>query len=66
MVPFTYLLLREGSSRGACLKLAYLFNRILRISSLLETIWGAWSFPRIPVLKLVFLETEDVCLRDFR
>ena len=40
---------------GACLKLAYLCNRILGISSLLETIWGARSFPRFPVLKLVFL-----------
>ena len=54
-VPLTYLLLREGSSWGACLKLAYLFNRILGISSLLEMIWGPWSFPRVPVLKLVFL-----------
>ena len=25
--------------------MAYLFNRILGISSLLEMIWGAWSFP---------------------
>ena len=32
-----------------------LFNRILGISSLLETIWVAWGFPRVPVLKLVFL-----------
>ena len=36
-------------------KVAYLFNRILGISSLLEMIWGAWSVPRVPVLKLVFL-----------
>ena len=35
--------------------LAYLFNRILGISSLLEMIWGAWGFPRVAVLKLVFL-----------
>ena len=54
-VPLTYVLVREGSSSGACLKLALLFNRILGISSLLETILGAWSFPRVPVLKLVFL-----------
>ena len=40
---------------SAYLKLDYLFNRILGISSLLETIWYAWSFPRVPVLKLVFL-----------
>ena len=39
----------------SCGMLAYLFNRILGISSLLETIWGAWSFPRDPVLKLVLL-----------
>ena len=38
--------------------LAYLFNRILGISSLLETISGAWSFPRVPVLKLVSYTLE--------
>ena len=36
-------------------KLALLFNRILRISSLLETIRGAWSCPRVAVLKLIFI-----------
>ena len=51
----TYLLLREGYSWGACGKLAYFFNRILGIRSLLEMIWRPWSFPRVPVLKLVFL-----------
>ena len=54
-VPLTYLFLREGSSLSACGKLAYFFNRILGIISLLETIWGNWSFPRAPVLKLLFL-----------
>ena len=54
-VPLTYLLLREGSSWGACGKLAYLFNRILEIRSFLETISGAWSFPRVAVLKFMFL-----------
>ena len=54
-VPLRYLLLREGSSWGACGKLAYQFNRILGISSLLETIWGAWGFPRAAVLKLIFI-----------
>ena len=39
-VLFTYRLLRELSSWGACGKLAYLFNRILGITSLLEMIWG--------------------------
>ena len=53
--PLTYLLLREGYSWGACGKLAYFFNRILGSRSLLEMIWHPWSFPRIPVLKLVFL-----------
>ena len=37
-VPLTYLLLRERSSWGAFGKLAYLFNRILGISSPLQTI----------------------------
>ena len=45
-VPLTYLLLRECSSWGACEKLAYLFNKILGISSLLQMIWVAWSFPQ--------------------
>ena len=49
-VPLTYLLLREGYSLGACGKLAYLFNGILGIRSLLEMIWHAWSFPQVPVL----------------
>ena len=38
--------------------MAYLFNRILGISCLLETIWGAWSFPRVPVLNLVSYRLE--------
>ena len=53
--PLTYVLLREGSSWGACGKLAYFFNRILGIRSFLEMIWRPWSFPPVPVLKLVFL-----------
>ena len=53
--PLTYLLLREGYSWGACGKLAYFFNRILGIRSLLEMIWRAWSSLPVPVLKLVFL-----------
>ena len=53
--PLTYLLLREGYSWGACGMLAYFFNRILGICSLLEIIWRPWSFPRVPVLKLLFL-----------
>ena len=58
-VPVTYLLLREWYSWGACGKLAYLFNKILGIHSLLEMIWCPWSFPRVPVLKLVFLYIWD-------
>ena len=50
------ILISEGRLLlGTCGKVAYLFNRMLGISSLLEMIWGAWSFPRVPVLKLVFL-----------
>ena len=52
----SHILIAEGSfSCGACGEVANLFNRILGISSLLEMIWIAWSFPRVPVLKLVFL-----------
>ena len=58
--PLTYLFLREWYSWGACGKLAYLFNRILGIRSLLEMIWRPWSFPRVPVLKLVLL-----CIREW-
>ena len=54
-VPLTYILLREGCTWGDCGKLAYLCNRILEVHSLLEMIWCPWSFPRVPVLKLVFL-----------
>ena len=54
-VPLTYLLLREGYTWATCGKLPYLFNRILGICSLLEMIWLPWSFPRVPVLKFVFL-----------
>ena len=53
--PLTYLLLREGYSWPACGKLAYFFNRFLWIRSLPEMICRPWSFPRVPVLKLVFL-----------
>ena len=60
----TYLLLREGYSWGAWLKLAYIFNRILGIRSLLEIIWWPWSFPRVPVLKLVFLSIWDGYIRE--
>ena len=27
-------------------------------------IWGAWSFPRVAVLILIFISTWDVCLRE--
>ena len=38
-----------------CGNLAYLFSQCQGTSSDLETIWGAWSFPRVAVLKLPFL-----------
>ena len=57
--PLTYLLLREGYSWVACVKLAYIFNRILGTCSLLEMIWCPWSSPRVPVLKLLFLWIRD-------
>ena len=63
-VPLTYLWLREGYSWGASANLDYLFNRILGIRSLLKMIWRPWSFPRVPMLKLVFLSIWDGCLRE--
>ena len=62
--PLTYLLLREASTWRACGKLAYLFSRSHGITSPLEMIWGARSFPRVAVLKLMFLQTWDGCLRE--
>ena len=53
--PLTNLLLREWYSWGPWGKLAYLFNRIPGIRSLLVMIWRPWSFPGVPVMKLVFL-----------
>ena len=41
-----------------CGNVAYLFNRILGISSLLEKIWGAWSFPRVAVENLCSYRLE--------
>ena len=42
----SHITIAEGRLLSRCLwKEAYLFNRILAISSLLEMIWGAWSFP---------------------
>ena len=52
----SHIPIAEGRVLLRCLgKVAYVFNIILEIRSLLEMIWGAWSFPRVPVLKLVFL-----------
>ena len=55
----SHIPIAEGRLLLRCFgKVAYLFNRILGISSLLETICGAWSFPRIPVLKLYSYKLE--------
>ena len=62
--PHIYQVLSEGSSWGAFGKVAYLFNRFLGIRSLLELIWAACSFPRVPVVKLEFLYAWDGCLRE--
>ena len=64
IVPLTYLLLRENSTWGAGGKLAQIFNQRQGISSQLGTIWGAWSFPRVAVLILIFISTWDRCLRE--
>ena len=63
-VPLTYLLLRENSTWGAGRNLAQIFNQTQGISSQLGTIWGAWSFPRVAVLILIFISTWDGCLRE--
>ena len=63
-VPLTYLLLRENSNWGAGGKLAQIFNQRQGISSHFGTIWGAWSFPRVAVLTLIFISTWDGCLRE--
>ena len=63
-VPLTYLLLREYSTWGSGGMLAQIFNQSQGISSHLGTIYGAWSFPRVAVLILIFISTWDGCLRE--
>ena len=63
-VTLTYLLLRENSTWGAGEKLAQILNQRQIISSHLGAIWGAWSFPRVAVLILIFISTWDGCLRE--
>ena len=63
-VPLTYLLLRENSTWGAGGKLAQIFNQRQGIISQLGTIWGAWSFPLVAVLILIFISTWDGYLRE--
>ena len=54
-VPLTSLLLRENYSWGAWRNLAHLFIQRQVISSYLGTIWGAWNFPLVAVLKWIFI-----------
>ena len=63
-VPLTYLLLRENSTWGAGGKLAQIFNQRQGIISHLGTTWGAWSFPLVAVLILIFISTWDGCFRE--
>ena len=63
-VPLTYILLRENSTWGAGGELAQIFNQRQGISSHLGTICGAWSFPRVAVLILIFISTWDGFLRE--
>ena len=44
--------------------MAQIFNQRQGVSSHLGTIWGAWSFPRVALLLLIFISTLDGCLRD--
>ena len=63
-VPLTYLLLRENSTWGAGGTFSQIFNQRQGISSHLGTIWGAWSFPPVAVLILIFIASWDGCLRE--
>ena len=63
-VHLTYLLLRENSTWVVGGKLAQIFNQRQGISSHLATIWGAWSFPRVAVLILIFILTWDGFFRE--
>ena len=52
----THIPIAESKFLLRCLwKVAYLFSRRQGFSSHLEMIWGAPSFPRVAVLKLMFL-----------
>ena len=62
-VALTYIFLRENFSWGACGKMAYLFSQRQGIISHLQTIWGARIFHPVALLKLMFLQTWDGCLR---
>ena len=63
-VPLTYLFVRENSTWGAGGNLAQISNQRQGISSHLGMIWGAWSFPRVALLILIFISTCDRCLRE--
>ena len=63
-LPLTYIFLRENSSWCTGGMMAYLFIRRQGISSHLQTIWGAQIFHPVAILKLMFLETWDGCLRE--
>ena len=53
-----YIRISEGSLLLRCLwKVSLLFSQSQGISSHLEMIWGTRSFPRVAVMKLVFLWT---------
>ena len=44
--------------------MAYLFHQRQGISSHIQTIWGAWIFHPVALVKLMFLMTWDGCLRE--
>ena len=63
-VPNTYIFLRENSSWGACGKMAYVFSGRQGISSHLQIIRCARVFHPVALLKLMFLQTWDGCVRE--
>ena len=52
----SHISIAEGKLLLRCLwRLGYLFSQRQGISFHLETMWSAWSFPRVVVLKLIFM-----------
>ena len=61
----SHLPIAEGRVHLRCLwKFGLLLQQNPGICSFLEMIWCPWSFPRVPVLKLVFLQVLERYIRE--